>query len=77
MFTLTHHGDEEATCESFDYRIRMNDRIIKLQEALKNKVRLKAPGMKPIKQFELWKKSGANSSQRLSAKSCAQSPLMK
>jgi hypothetical protein len=58
MFTLTHHGDEEATCKSFDYHIRMDDRIIKLQEALNNKVRLKAPRMKLIKQVELWKKWG-------------------
>ena len=58
MFTLTYHGDEEAHCESYDYCIRMNDRIIKLQEAINNKVPLKAPGMKPIKQVELWKKWG-------------------
>jgi hypothetical protein len=56
MFTLTHHGDQEAPCVSYDNCIRMDDGIIKLQEAINNEVQLKAPGMKPIKQVGLWKK---------------------
>jgi hypothetical protein len=36
----------------------MNDRIIKMKDAFNNKVLLRVPGIKPIKQVELWKKWG-------------------
>ena len=58
MNTQSHHNDEDAERTTNNHLIRMQDRLNKMKEAFNNKQLLKAPGMKPIKQVELWKKWG-------------------
>jgi hypothetical protein len=58
MGRLAYHNDPYAEPESYDHSIRMGDRITELKRAMNNKYPLPAPGLKPIKQVELWKKWG-------------------
>ncbi len=59
MYRLTHWNDENATTESMNHIINLPDRLRKLKEDfICNTSMLTAPGMKPIKQVELWKKWG-------------------
>jgi hypothetical protein len=48
----------DGEVQSFDHCISMADRSSELVSSLHNKVRLTPPGLKPIKQVELWKKWG-------------------
>ena len=58
MGRLTHHNDPYAEPQHFDHSIRMANRITEIKLAMNNKFPLPAPGLKPIKQVELWKKWG-------------------
>jgi len=59
MNTQSHHNDEDGEKTTFDHKIRIQDRLNNMKMANNNnKQLLKPPGMKPIKQVELWKKWG-------------------
>jgi hypothetical protein len=58
MNTQSHHNDEDCDKTTFDHEIRIQDRLNNMKRANNNKQLLKPPGMKPIKQVELWKKWG-------------------
>jgi hypothetical protein len=58
MHRITYHNNPLSDTESFDHGIEMDNRESQLIAAINNNVRLIPPGMKAIKQVELWKKWG-------------------
>jgi len=58
MCSVLTHDNEDADVNTFDHTIHMQDRQSFIRAALDDVTPLPAPGMKPIKQVELWKKWG-------------------
>jgi hypothetical protein len=58
MCSVTHHNDEDSDVVMYDHCIPMQDRQRLIMDAIDILLPLPAPGMKPIKQVELWKKWG-------------------
>jgi hypothetical protein len=58
MHRLSFFNDVDGEVQSFDHCISMADHSSELVSSLQNKVQLSPPGLKPIKQVELWKKWG-------------------
>lgn len=58
MHRMTYHNDHDSDAQSFDHCIAMDNRVFMLLFSFNNKTRITAPGLKAIKQVELWKKWG-------------------
>jgi hypothetical protein len=58
MHRIVYHNNPLCGIESFDHCVEMDDREARLIAAINNKLWLICPGMKTIKQVELWKKWG-------------------
>jgi hypothetical protein len=58
MYSLTYMGEHDVDPLQRNFHFDLNDRLEQLQQALNNNIPLTPPGMKPIKQVELWKKWG-------------------
>lgn len=58
MYSTTYYNEPDVESLRCNFLLNMDNREALLKEAMNNKIALPAPGLKPIKQVELWKKWG-------------------